>query len=81
MFRRPPNKRMMPERWVSYRKGVALNDDLEVLKNVKCLGMLSGAGQITTLNGENLIFNDPGVYTLLHAHKVHYSFPLKLDFF
>ncbi|GMS90167.1 hypothetical protein PENTCL1PPCAC_12342, partial [Pristionchus entomophagus] len=33
------------------------------------IGMLSGAGQITTLNGENLIFNDPGVYTLLHAKK------------
>ncbi|GMR43424.1 hypothetical protein PMAYCL1PPCAC_13619, partial [Pristionchus mayeri] len=33
------------------------------------IGMLNGAGQITTLNGENLIFNDPGVYTLLHAHK------------
>lgn len=32
-------------------------------------GSIMGAGVISTLTNRNLIFNDPGIYTLLHSHK------------
>ncbi|CAD6187933.1 unnamed protein product [Caenorhabditis auriculariae] len=34
-------------------------------------GSIQGAGIISTLNNRNLIFNEPGIFSFLHAHKTH----------
>ncbi|KAK0393536.1 hypothetical protein QR680_000262 [Steinernema hermaphroditum] len=33
------------------------------------VGTVMGPGIFTTLNNEKFVFNDPGVYTLLHSHR------------